>query len=133
MPDVISPQTALALSATDWISLLGLGLIVGALGQSVRIVVGLNKRHAAGAAAGSIGRRLNPARLYISILIGALAGAVAALVVCELAREPSAAMVFTIEEVLGLAAAGYAGADFIEGVMARFAPNAGTHEDADDQ
>jgi len=123
MPDAIAPQTALALSATEWMTLIGLGLILGALGQSVRIVVGLNKRSLPARGGREARLNLNPARLALSILIGALAGALAGLLVSEIAHAPGQAMVFTIEEVFGLAAAGYAGADFIEGLMARFTPD----------
>ena len=54
--------------------------------------------------------------MLISLLIGAVAGALAAIMILK----PDAAI--SPGTLLGLAAAGYSGADFIEGFIARYLP-----------
>jgi hypothetical protein len=106
------------MTAQQWIIILVLGGIAGALGQVARVVVGLKKRHDAAAASGTP-IDFDASKLIISIAIGFTAGAFAALAV-----EGASAEV-TAKQVLGFAAAGYAGADFIEGIMQRSLPASG--------
>jgi hypothetical protein len=107
----------LSLTATDWLFVLVLGGAAGALGQMVRTVVGLKKAADSRAASASEGA-FDSQRLVLSLVIGATAGAIAALTtnVDPTERIP-------LQAVLGLAAAGYAGADFIEGAMRRALPS----------
>jgi len=109
-----------ALSAGDWIQLLGLAGLCGAAGQCVRSIVGLKKMYDTTApAGGSVGDSLDLRRLTISIVIGAVAGMLSAM-----ALDLSVAQI-TAQQVLTFMAAGYAGADFIEGFMSRYIPQGG--------
>jgi hypothetical protein len=107
-------DTATALSAVQWLHILGLGALLGAAGQVVRMIVGLKKlAEAAKDASRSTADCIEPSRMVVSIVIGATAGALASIGVREPATE---AQLFT------LAAAGYSGADFIEGLTQRVSP-----------
>lgn len=105
------------MSANDWLLLIGLGAASGIIGQVARMIVGLkkmtDKARTAGVASDQLFRR---DKLLISLLIGAVAGAIAAI------STTSGETAIGKDFVLALAAAGYAGADFIEGVMKRFVP-----------
>jgi hypothetical protein len=104
-------------SAYAWLQLLALGGVSGALGQGIRTVVGLKKVYdAASGAQASFSDLVAWDRFVISISIGFIAGALAAsTTITDLASV-------TGQQILALAAAGYAGADFIEGFMTRVAP-----------
>ncbi len=97
--------------AYQWLQLLGLGASGGALGQGVRTVVGLKKVNDAAAAGG--GDSITATRLATSLALGAIAGAFAAL---QLLRPDQK---FGVTQIFTIAAAGYAGADFIEGFVQR--------------
>lgn len=106
--------TDVVMSVQDWIWLMCLGGLAGALGQVARIVVGLKKANEAAADAGAKLREVfETNRMVISIIIGATAGALAAITV-----KPDLAKIGT-ETIVALAAAGYSGADFIEGIMSK--------------
>ena len=107
-------------SISDWFSVLGFGATAGAIGQVIRTVAGLKKLNdTADAASASVYDLIQPARLLVSLVIGAVAGALAATTIVKSLTGVSG------EQFFGLAGAGYAGADFIEGFMNRVAPNAG--------
>jgi hypothetical protein len=78
-PVAAEAQTASAMSA--WVSIMALGALMGVFGQGIRVVVGLKR---VGDEAAELGHKfigaIEPARLTIGLLIGALAGVVAALV-----------------------------------------------------
>jgi hypothetical protein len=102
------------LQAYDWLQLLGLGGFIGALGQGVRTIVGLKKLNdAASGSSLSIGDMIAPARLFVSLAVGFIAGALAAVGLIKNLADISS------EQIFALAAAGYAGADFIEGFVSR--------------
>jgi hypothetical protein len=87
-----------------------LGAILGAVGQGTRSIVGIKKRSDQAAVKNEEMKEwfdLN--RLLFSLIIGAIAGSFAAvfLVGMEIGQE----------FLLGLIAAGYAGTDFIEGII----------------
>jgi len=104
-------------SALEWLQILFLGGIAGMLGQGARVIVGMKKLSEEAAAKGTETKDLvEPSRLMISLLIGFTAGALAAL------SSVSGANDIGTQQVLALAGAGYAGADFIEGAMSRFQP-----------
>lgn len=107
------------MSAFDWFQLLGLGMLAGALGQSIRTIVGLKKTSDTAAAGTSMSDNIDVSRLVISILIGAVAGALAAITTLY-----GKLGVISTEMFLGLMGAGYAGSDFIEGFMTKFIPGA---------
>jgi hypothetical protein len=107
--------------ALSWICIIALGALTGVVGQGIRVIVGLKK---ASDQAAALDRKftemVEPARLLISLLIGMLAGVMAAIVTLT----PDAPV--PRDALLGVAAAGYSGADFIEGFMARYLPGGRT-------
>ena len=102
-------------SAQAWLMIIGLGAICGAVGQVLRMVIGLSKAQAAVAAGGAV--PIDHRKIVVSLVIGAAAGAVAGLMTVSDEAK------ITMNQVLGLLAAGYAGADFIEGAMKKFVPS----------
>lgn len=88
--------------------------VLGMLGQAARVIVGMKKAMDEAAqknvADSSV---IDGRRLVISLVIGFAAGGLGALAILR----PDAAV--TTETLLGLAAAGYAGTDFIEGFIKR--------------
>jgi len=93
-----------------WLGILAAGIILGALGQGARTIFGFKKlSDYTDAASASVNRW----RLLISFGIGGVAGALAAVTVLPDTGQASKA------QLLGIAAAGYAGADFIEGFIGR--------------
>jgi hypothetical protein len=93
-----------------WLGILIAGIILGALGQGARTIVGFKKlSDYTDTAQASV----DGWRLLISFGIGGVAGALAAITVL-----PDTGAV-SKEQLLGIAAAGYAGADFIEGFISR--------------
>lgn len=106
------------LDAGQWLEILALGAAAGAMGQVLRTIVGLKKASDEASAKGvSFADEIQPWRLVMSLLIGAAAGAVAALSTLDLTDSK-----ISVEQVLALLAAGYAGADFLEGFTTRFNP-----------
>ncbi|MEP0129990.1 MULTISPECIES: hypothetical protein [Alphaproteobacteria] len=103
--------------ASTWIQVLVLGGLAGAVGQVARTVVGLKKVNDI-----AVAEDVNPqhliiaSRLFISLTIGFVAGALVAL---AMGIDPAN---IATEEILGLAAAGYAGTDAIEGMIGRITP-----------
>ncbi|WP_296598040.1 hypothetical protein [Phenylobacterium sp.] len=115
MTDVVS-----ALDAYEWLQLLGLGGLAGALGQGVRTVVGLKKAQDAASAEGvSVGDVIAVHRIVVSLLIGFIAGALAAIGIFHDLANIGA------QQILAVATAGYAGADFIEGFASRVSGSPG--------
>ena len=102
------------MEAYEWLQLLGLGGACGALGQGVRTIVGLKKVHDATAnSSTTTSEAMDISRLLTSLAIGFIAGALAAVgLISDLGKVSS-------EQIFALAAAGYAGADFIEGLVSR--------------
>lgn len=105
------PALNVAGSVSDWLQVLLLGAVAGVVGQLVRAVAGFAKltreRNA-----GQSNEPFLTSTLSVSLLIGATAGALAAL---ALFSNGSGSSPVTGQSILGLMAAGYAGADFIEG------------------
>lgn len=99
----------------QWLLIIGLGALCGFLGQSLRVVVGLHK-----ASNSETKTDFDYARLIVSLLIGVLAGALAAIATSSvLGVAPG---LLDTQSVLALVAAGYAGADFIEGFIGKYLP-----------
>jgi hypothetical protein len=109
MADAAVPMTLL--------ELLTVGGLMGLLGQGARAVVGLK-----GMADNAKARDLTPndlfeaARLIVSLLIGFLVGLAAALVYFKTngATEPD------FQALIGFAASGYVGVDFLEGFISQY-------------
>lgn len=114
-------------SIIEWLQVLGLGGLVGAIGQGVRVIVGLKKLNDAASAQStgdtpvSISDLISGSRLAVSLAIGFIAGAIAAATTLKRGDLGAIAGV----TLGGIAAAGYAGADFIEGFMSRAVPAPG--------
>lgn len=106
------------MTSIAWLQLLLLGGIAGALGQSVRVLVGLKKEWDAATAKGrTLASRFNPARMLVSVLIGFAAGATSALALVGTTDTKA----LGAHEIAALLAAGYAGTDLIEGFINRYA------------
>jgi hypothetical protein len=106
-----------------WFNLLAFAALIGAGGQGARVIVGIKKLNDAAsaqtAAGVETGDLLVASKLLVSLAIGAIAGGIAA----ATTMVPGASL--TGEHIAGLAAAGYAGADFIEGFISRASPAPG--------
>lgn len=102
------------LDAVSWLQVIGLGGAMGVLGQGIRAIVGLKKLNdTASGTTASLGDLIQPSRIWISFGIGFIAGALAAVsLITDLAHV-------TTQQIFMLMAAGYSGADFVEGFMSR--------------
>ena|SRR5215212_5005994 len=92
----------------EWslVNVLLVGLITGAFGQGIRLILGWLKT--------PNGFKVDT-KTVLTLIIGAIAGLLAAIVFPwgDLLENG---------ELLGYVAAGYAGADFVEGVLNRYVP-----------
>jgi hypothetical protein len=123
MADAQSAEQAVqaAWNVTQWLNCIGLGALMGAVGQGVRTVVGMKKLNDTASDLGVAANELIAvSRIFISIFIGAIAGTLAAITTVKSLDHIS------IELIFGIAAAGYTGADFIEGFISRMTPNPDT-------
>ncbi len=112
-----------AYSVTDWFQLIAFAALIGAGGQGARSIVGIKKANDVASAQSGAGLPVRDliaaSRLVISLLIGAIAGGIAAVMTIKPGTQ------LTGEHIAGIAAAGYAGADFIEGFITRAMPAPG--------
>lgn len=118
--------TQATMTAADWMILGGLGLMFGAAGQLVRVGVGmvkLGKKH--GADRQAIAQERDPWRIISSVAIGAGVGMSVALgasgLTLFLGGPADAVRGMDMDNIKGpfiasIIAAGYAGADLIEGL-----------------
>ena len=93
------------------------GGLLGALGQGVRIAVGLkkfNEDNTANAAADKPAEQFSVSRMVISIFIGFVAGAIGMLVKGDTLATNDG---YGKEAIITIIAIGYSGADFIEGLF----------------
>jgi len=105
-------------TASDILLLLLLGGLLGALGQGLRVVVGLKKVYdQAHADRTDFASLFDTSKLVVSLFIGFLAGGIAILFMEKPAMGKE---LYTM-----LIGAGYAGADFIEGFVQKTLPSAG--------
>jgi hypothetical protein len=101
------------MTAVQWLEVACLGILLGALGQGARTIVGLKKLYDYSSDTNSMSALIDGARLLISFGIGGVAGAFASItLVKDVSSVPA-------EQLFAIAAAGYAGADFIEGFITR--------------
>lgn len=104
-------------SAYEWLQLVSLGGLSGMLGQGARTLIGFKKMNdAASTSSSSVSDMIAVDRLIVSLALGFIAGALAAITTIEDLRAIGA------QQVLAFAAAGYSAADFIEGLISRIAP-----------
>ncbi len=106
------------MSAHDWLMQFLVGATFGALGQGLRVIVGLKKVNDSALAKGQPFTELFSAgTLVVSLLIGAIAG-----VLGTLSAGVNLAAI-TRENIMMLIGVGYAGADFIEGFVRKELPS----------
>jgi hypothetical protein len=101
------------------LALLAIGGLLGAAGQALRVIIGIKKQIDDARAASppkTAADWFDGKKLGISFILGAVAGLLAAV------SQYSADLTITRELLMGFAAAGYAGADFIGGLMPRWLP-----------
>ena len=110
------------MTASQWIMQFLLGGVLGALGQAIRVVVGLKKLNDAALREGRSFREVfSASTLAMSLLIGFVAGALGVLsLVANLQAN------IERQQVMLLIGIGYAGADFIEGFVRKNLPAATT-------
>ena len=94
-----------------WLGILTIGIILGALGQGARTIVGFKKLNDYTDTSAAV---FDGVRLLMSFAIGGVAGALAAVTILS-PTDP-----VNRDQLIGIAAAGYTGADFIEGFISRF-------------
>lgn len=94
---------------------LGVGILLGAIGQLIRVVVGIKKE--LDESPGQNWDWFNARRFWVTLVIGATVGAIAGIlgILALIDGEPT----LTRETLIGLIAVGYSGTDFIEGFMSR--------------
>jgi hypothetical protein len=103
-----------AMDAVHWLQLLGLGGLAGAVGQGARTVVGFKKLYdAASSAHVSLSELVAGHRIFVSLAIGFIAGALAAIGIIDNLDS------ITPQQIFALIAAGYAGGDAVEGLISR--------------
>jgi hypothetical protein len=106
-------------SAHDWVLQFLVGGMFGALGQGMRVIVGLKKLNDAALHQGKpFGELFSAGTLLVSLLIGAIAGVLGTLTTSVNLQA------ITRESVALLIGIGYAGADFIEGFVRKELPGA---------
>lgn len=110
----------------EWINIVALGAILGAVGQAARGVVGWKKIFDEAQSMQTTATAIfSSSRLVISLIVGAVAGVLSAVLLVDdpgkfvSGQTPSQFKQF----LLTLVATGYAGTDFIEGfVRNRYSP-----------
>jgi len=107
------------MTAIAWLEIVALGIMLGALGQGARTIVGLKKLNDYADGTGPSSVLIDGMRLLISFGIGGVAGAFAAMtLIADLQKVLP-------EQLFAIAAAGYAGSDFIEGFITRISAGQG--------
>jgi|GEM_PF-498312 len=116
-----------AVSSSEVLSALALAGIMGVLGQGTRAAVGLKN---AGRLGGTPDQQsaFSAAYFFLSLMIGFIAGVLAGLAVGL--DQLLSFQTGDIKVLLGIAAAGYAGADFVENSMSIIIPSSSKAEGA---
>ena len=96
------------MNALDWLPVLTLGALLGAVGQVIRSIPGLNKLRS------DPNGKFEPMQLMMSVIIGAAAGVIA-MITIEMTSETKIAT----QDIITVIAAGYTGADFIEAFITK--------------
>ena len=105
------------MDAMQTLTFVALGGLLGAAGQGVRAVIGIKKEINDPKNAGKTVKEWFDAKeLVISFILGAIAGILAAVLQYAPDVHPAKNL------LLGFLGAGYAGADFIGGVMQKWLP-----------
>ena len=98
------------MSAFEWLTYLLLAFALGTAGQLVRVAVGFKKMHDKNLATNTK-TTFDSKKFWTSIVLGAMAGLVTAVVKWQGNSQIDPDFIFT------LMAAGYAGSDIIEGLI----------------
>jgi hypothetical protein len=110
---VAEPSAGVPQTASSVLSYIAIGILLGAAGQGARVVVGIKQEMDKARAGGKKWEEWFDGRqLGVSLLLGGVAGIAYAI--------PLLGAVIDKQFLIGAMAAGYAGADFIEGFMTRF-------------
>ena len=96
--------------AIEWLSYLLLAFLLGTSGQLVRVAIGFKKMHDKSLATGEK-TLFDQKKFWTSIVLGAMAGLITAVVKWQGSSQIDPDFIFT------LMAAGYAGSDIIEGLI----------------
>ena len=96
--------------------------LMGLLGQGIRAAVGLKSAATLSASTPTQQSQFNTAYFGLSLMIGFIAGVLAGVGLLDQVMNVTAS---NIKVLLGIAAAGYAGADFIENAFTRLIPGIG--------
>ena len=105
------------MNASQTLTFVLLGALLGAAGQGARVIVGLKKEIVGARQSGTtVAQWFDGRELLISFVLGSVAGIVAAI------WQYGPDVQITKNLLLGFAAAGYAGADFIGGLMEQWIP-----------
>ena len=101
------------MNSASYLTLCVLGFVLGAAGQCARVIVGLKKTYDH-AQANNLSYKdvFDANELLVSIVIGGVAGILAAMFSIENAEDALGK-----QQLFVIAGAGYAGADFIEGIF----------------
>ena len=94
-----------------------IGGLLGFIGQVIRMAIGLKKWNDDKGTNVDKAEPFDTPRLLISLLLGFVAGALASIAANGCDQMPCGK-----KEILALIAAGYAGTDFIEGIMTKYLP-----------
>jgi putative chitinase len=108
------------MDAAQTLAFLAVGALLGAGGQVLRAFIGIKKQIEAARLASpprTVADWFDGKKLGFSFALGALAGILAA--VAQYAPDQA----ITRDLLMGFAAAGYGGADFIEGLMQKWLPS----------
>jgi hypothetical protein len=105
------------MTASEWVMQFLVGGLFGALGQGIRVVVGLKKlNETAVREKRPFGDSFSPGLVFVSLLIGFVAG------VLGILSTDLSLKTITRETIVLLIGVGYAGADFIEAFMRKHLP-----------
>jgi hypothetical protein len=97
-----------------------LGGVLGMVGQGIRVIVGIKKQLDQATPGSAWNSWFQPAQLVVTVGIALAVGAIAG--VLSVLSEPSLGTSVTRSFMLAIIAAGYAGTDFIEGIMTKATP-----------
>ena len=114
------------MTVNDWISVALFGVIFGSAGQMIRVALGLRKLNQSQIAIAET--HFSGNRLVLSLVYGALAGVTALVGLAsgfgsDEAKVLSSSTIVDPSQTLTIMAAGYAGADAIEGFVKNYLPS----------
>lgn len=121
--------TPIDINASELLFALTTGGLLGMVGQGVRVIAGMKKLSDEAATKDqTVSDAFSPSRFFISLAIGFIAGVIAALSMnlASLTKFNTG----NIQMLLGIAAAGYTGADFVEAFTSRITGGGGSTNDA---